>query len=315
MKTRLLLTIASSMVFAISVFAQPLTPFAYFPFDSNFTDVMGAVIATTEGDVTIVTDSVRGGVASFPGGTGSDPHWIRLSDTAWGMPAVTYCMWFKLNSVNTWARLFQAGTQAAYGGQPEVWLAVASDRTNGALCWSIDFDHSGGPEFPGEVLVVDTWYHVCFGLDDISAKLWMNGELVADSLHNMGSLEDDVCPDIYLGKSVWPADPLLNGYIDDFKIYNELLFDRDVEDIYNTVSVIPVMKPVEPTIYTSNGRIYIRDADNFNIHSVKIFNIAGQLVYQTNDHVRIIDANLPISVYIVSIDSDRGSFKRKIVLR
>jgi hypothetical protein len=320
MKTKLLFSILFSFALAISAIAQAPAPYAEFPFDDDFDDTQGAVSAVPMGDVVLVDDDERGSVAFFPGGASDAGNYIELSTSAWGMSAVTYSLWFKAQAVETWARLFAAGTQDGGTATPNVWSTVANGRLGGNMSFTADFDFSAGPELDyGAPAPLETWTHVCLGLDDMNAKFWVDGILISEMPHNMGNLSDSEMPNIYLGKAMWP-DPLFFGFMDDFRIYDKLISDEEAEAIFNYVP-----EPEEPAavndmnakshIYAYDGKIYIKNAANFNIQAVNIFNTAGQLMFQTNKYVNYIEANLASGVYVVELKSEEGSFKKKLAIQ
>lgn len=317
MKTNLLLTLFCCVIFAWTANAQSPVPYADFPFDEDFDDAMGNVLLDAGGDITIDEDSERGGCVYFPGGTNADPHYITLYPEAWGLPEITYSMWFKLESVATWSRLFTGGTEGQGSSAHEIWTSPANGRFGGNLTCSADYDFRQGPEVDcGIKPELDTWYHFSFGLDEDILRVYLDGELISEVDHPVGPLDEAELPNIYLGKSVW-NDPLLNGWIDDFRIYDKLIDDDEAMAIYNGEAYVGVkdLNDSGIKVYPSNGKIYVKNINNSNIQSVKIFNTVGQLKYQTNQVKGMIDANLEPNVYLVSVKTEKGTFQNKLIIQ
>ena len=94
------------------------------------------------------------------------------------------------------------------------------------------------------------WVHVAVTLGANTATLYINGTAVATN--NAFTLAPDAFnPAVnYIGKSQWSADPLFNGQIDDFRIYNYALSAAEVGGI---VASIPPPAPGSVSASGGNG--------------------------------------------------------------
>lgn len=93
---------------------------------------------------------------------------------------------------------------------------------------------NGGAEQRVETaaLPLNQWVHVAVTLGDNSAKLYVNG-VEAASASDFTIKPSDFKPAVnYIGKSQF-NDPLLNGMIDEFRIYNYALSSEEIEAVYN----------------------------------------------------------------------------------
>jgi hypothetical protein len=80
------------------------------------------------------------------------------------------------------------------------------------------------------VLATGQWVHVAVTLGAPNARLYVNGVNVASS-NAITIRPSDFKPVLnYLGKSQWP-DPLFNGRIDDFRLYNHVLSGNEVASL------------------------------------------------------------------------------------
>ena len=76
------------------------------------------------------------------------------------------------------------------------------------------------------------WVHVAVTLGNGTAKLYVNGALKA-TMSGVTIKPSDFQPSAnYIGKSQFP-DPLFNGMVDEFRIYNRVLSDAEIGAVYN----------------------------------------------------------------------------------
>jgi hypothetical protein len=321
MKTKLL-SVAGLFLSGV-LCAQP-TPFASFSFDTDFNDAQENVTSSLIGTTlpTIADDPVRGKVAAFAGGANSVGTAVTMSLNSYAFTAATYNVWINVNALDTWSRFFTFGTEAASGTADEFWSTPA----NGRLGQRMSVTEDGGTGFNGvevpfsdETIETGRWYMFTAALNATNVKLWVDGVVAGDSLHDCGNTAADRVIEVaYLGKSVWP-DPILNGYLDNFKIFDSYLSDADVLALYNAEKIEtgtkPISKDLNFTVYTSGNQIIVNNPDNALISSVKVYNMAGGLMMQTTKFNGVLNHNLPSSLYIVKIQSNKGEYVTKISVK
>lgn len=72
--------------------------------------------------------------------------------------------------------------------------------------------------------------------DKVQARLYLNGNVVAQS-DNFTIKPTDISPSLcFIGRSMFKADALFSGHIDDFRIYNYALSDDEVAAIMEDTS-------------------------------------------------------------------------------
>jgi hypothetical protein len=273
-----------------TLFAQAPTPFAFFPFNTDFNDVMKNVTAKLIGTVlpTITDDPVRGRVVSFPGGDDTVGSAIFLSFNSYAFNEATYTLWIKVNALDPYARFFDFGTESSWGTKDNFWATPANGRFAQRMSVTID----AGTDFAGvevpygdDVINVNQWYMFTAALNKTNLKLWVDGVPVADSLHDSNSTaaERDIS-EAYLGKSTYPTDPILNGYLDNFKIFDKFLTDEQVKDIYDAEKDVsdPVQKVKSTTVFVYPNPVidYLNIIADFD--KVIIDNILGQEISSIN---------------------------------
>jgi hypothetical protein len=131
------------------------------------------------------------------------------------------------------ARLFDFGT----GTSSYMFLAPASGGNT--LRYAITTG-GGEQQINGPALSAGTWHHVAVTLSGTTGTLYVDG-LAAGSNNSMtlkpsslGSTTQN-----YIGKSQFP-DPLLNGRVDDFRIYNRALSNAEISMLFSASGVVPV---------------------------------------------------------------------------
>jgi hypothetical protein len=216
-------------VLPVAVFAQPpASPGAAlqhrYSFNGDARDSVGHADGTLQGAATISDgqvhlDGTRGTYVNLPGGLIA------------GEKAVTFEFWARLGTNRGWCRVFDQGSDTfVNGGRLDLYFSP----------------HSGAGDFrltvmdpnPTErVLRVrgnldnQTNLHVACVLDPASGfmGIYTNGN-VAVFTNNLTSLESVATNRFYLGRSLFPTDPPLNGSIDEFRIYNAALSAAQISD-------------------------------------------------------------------------------------
>ena len=153
--------------------------------------------------------ALSGGYADLPNGIVS------------GLNDFTIATWFYLDSLGTWSRVFDFGSnetvnmfltpQAGYSGGPLRFAITTSGNQN-------------EQQLNGPSLSTGQWYHVAITLDGNLGKMYVNGfEVVMNENMTLSPSDMGITTQNYLGDSQYGGDPALLGRIDDFRIYPEAL--------------------------------------------------------------------------------------------
>ena len=178
-------------------------------------------------------------------------QFIQLPHEVATMPEMTICTWVRMNSTKNWQRIFDFGN----GTNQYMFL---SPIVNGEMRFVMK---NGGDEeiLSTTKMVANTWKHVAVSIGADAVVLYVDGVEVARST-DMKIRPNDIRPVMnYIGRSQFIADPLLNGYVDDFRIYNYALSADEIvavtndlaSDINDTVTDADQLVPV--AIYTISG--------------------------------------------------------------
>lgn len=138
--------------------------------------------------------------------------------------------WVYLNSVTTWARIFDFGT----GTEKYMYLApkAGSGHVHFAITGSGNYGEEGIDG--ASALPTGQWVHVAVTISGSTGSLYVNGILVGQNtnMHFTPSALGTTTQN-YIGKSQF-SDPYLNGIVDDFRIYRGALTAADVQTLANS---------------------------------------------------------------------------------
>ncbi len=138
--------------------------------------------------------------------------------------------WVYLNSVSTWARIFDFGTGA------ERYLYLCPKAGSGKVRFAISNSGNYGEEgIDGDAaLPSGQWVHVAVTLSGTTGSLYVNGRLVGQTTGMAFAPKRLPSTSLnYIGKSQF-SDPYLNGKVDDFRIYRGALTLADVQTLAAT---------------------------------------------------------------------------------
>lgn len=106
-------------------------------------------------------------------------------------------------------------------GSKKLGAVTSLDEPNQAGCRTVD------------EIDLHTWYHISMTYDDESLKLYINGELAAAISKKFTTQFLDNDPVVIGSFLNSKNERYLNGYIDDVKIYNRVLSDKEILELYN----------------------------------------------------------------------------------
>ena len=136
------------------------------------------------------------------------------------------CVWFMFDSVRAWTRIFDFGEGAASG---RLFLA----RNEGLSTLRLDFKS----RIDGDVLLSSnpvgqgTWRHMCVSNQGREWTIYENG-IRSESVFASFDLDSIDLTSNFLGRSNWDDDLLLQGKLDEFRLYKKALSWNEVAEIY-----------------------------------------------------------------------------------
>lgn len=158
----------------------------------------------------------------------------------------TITVWVKMNSISNWMRVFDFGSGTSVYMFLTVQSGVSGNKSvvryaakNGGTEQQVSYNYT----FP-----LNTWTQLAVTQSGNTCRLYINGAQVASN--NNISIKPSVLGSTtlnYLGKSQH-ADPLLNGSIDEFKVYSRALSDAEISQGLKlnqlvSIAALPVKRP------------------------------------------------------------------------
>ena len=191
---------------------------AHYRFEGNALDSVGTNHATVSGNPNFTT----GPIGSAIDLDGVD-DFVTLPSGVTNSQDITIAAWVKWDGGNAWQRIFD------FGNDTTSYMFLTPRSAANTMRFAITTG-SGEQMLETAALPTGEWVHLAVTLGGNTGILYVNGEpRVAGQILLDPS---DINPvNNYLGKSQWP-DPLLNGMIDDFRIYD---FALDMSQIASLV--------------------------------------------------------------------------------
>lgn len=169
------------------------------------------------------------GVPNYSTTKNSGTKSLNLTGTTYAMlpyaathqDEMTIAIWVRWNSNGkNWERLFDFGN-----GEQQYMFFTPSNGSQMRFVMKNNGDEQILTN--NKKLATTSWHHIAVTLkptgDKVQAILYLDGTNVAES-NDFTIKPSDIAPSVcYIGRSMFPADPLFNGRIDDFRIYNYAL--------------------------------------------------------------------------------------------
>ncbi len=222
--------------FADATLAITVYPFeqrAGLAFEDTLADTLGNYAATATGSPVFGTGRVgRGLIFDGVDDTLSLPAGVADSQD------LTIATWVYWNGGAAWQRIFDFGT-----GTGQYLMLTPSSGAN--LRFAI-VNNGVSQELNTTLMPVGRWVHVAVTLAGDTGRLYVNGALVATNAAMTLNPSDIRPTQNFIGDSQWAADPLFNGRIDDFRVYNQALSASDIAALVDLVPAVPLTLTATP---------------------------------------------------------------------
>uniref|UniRef100_UPI003216F74E LamG-like jellyroll fold domain-containing protein n=1 Tax=uncultured Draconibacterium sp. TaxID=1573823 RepID=UPI003216F74E len=280
-------------------------PVVYLPLDTDLSDASGNGNDATDAGVTataFVDDAERGKVAFFDTTSHATLPIVDALKFGAGQD-FSYALWMKINRVGgdpailgnkDWNNGRGKGfvmyvKNADVVGSPNFGINFGDGTTeaggsNERVYWTAS--ESGAPE-----CVDDNWHFVAVSFDrDDTIRVWVDGEqqyseAALSLMPGMAWDDDNNYPFTIMedGTGSYNEGKGLKGYIDELRVWNRVITDADVQEIYTPITSVHQRQTatLNSVIYPNpaNGLVNVRftshKADEARIH---IYNNAGILV-------------------------------------
>jgi len=138
--------------------------------------------------------------------------------------------WFALITMNGWNGESFGTIISKYGGGGECSAEELRIRPN----WPSNQDF-----YTCEEIQEDHWYHLCVTGNEDSTNVFLNGDLIATSLHSSEAYFANVPFEWTIGASALHHTYHFKGAIDDVGIWNRALTEAEISALYNSELPVP----------------------------------------------------------------------------
>lgn len=198
-------------------------PLSVYAFEGNLNNTFGEASAAAFGSPAYAEG--RNGQAIQLSGANNQYVQLPQDHALGGYDEITVAMWVNWSANSQWQRIFDFGNGTAQ------YLFLTPRSGDNTLRFAIK---NGGSEqaVNTDQLPLNQWVHVAATLGGGSAKLFVDG--VEKASAPVTIKPKDFKPAIhYIGKSQFAADPLFNGRLDDFAVYNRALSADEIFSLYS----------------------------------------------------------------------------------
>ena len=146
-----------------------------------------------------------------------------------GLNDFTISTWVKMDALSNWMRIFDFGT----GTSKYLFLTPQVNVTNGQSTVRYAIKNGGAEQVISYAYTfpLNTWVHFAVTQSGNTASLYINGDMVgSNTAVTIKPADLGITTQNYIGKSQFD-DPILNGSVDEFRIYNHALSEDQVQEL------------------------------------------------------------------------------------
>lgn len=241
----------------------------------------------------------------------------------------TISTWVRMDALSTWMRIFDFGT----GTSQYMFLTPQASVSGGVSTVRFTIKNGGSEQQVNYAYTwtLNTWTHVAIKRSHDTTSLYINGNRVAYNTgmtinpSDLGSTSLN-----YIGKSQY-SDPMLNGSVDEFRIYNYALSDQNISNLANnqllarTVTTVQAVAPAVTGKDDNRIVLYPNPVEHqlvIQLNSLKtgatlhLYNAVGVRVLSkalVSNTTYINMENLPAGMYYVQVVNGQQHITKKMV--
>lgn len=282
---------------------------AHYQFESN----------TLDSTKNLNHSAIFGGTSFVEGKVGSKAISLNGTNAFVKLPAnfanqkeITIATWVYWNGSTNGQRIFDFGN-----GQNE-YMYLSPKVVLGGLRFAIK---SGGSEqqLNAPALPTGKWSHLAVTLGSAGAGLYINGEIVAAS-NTIKIIPLDFKPVLnYIGRSQSNY-PLLNGKVDDFRVYNYALSASEIigiSGILSNVENVDLERGVSVWPVPANDVLFFNysSLNSNSLTTISLIKMDGRLIMKKFNVNELNVSDLPSGIYMLKLTNREVSYVKRIIIK
>lgn len=255
------------------------------------------------GDITFGYDGYIGKSAIFNGGAQTGNGYLQIDSSfnlydTWNGNGITISVWFKYKTGTAqFSRIFNFSVNDSPSNQ--FGISKNDLNSNGSLFF---FMFHNGTEYTSisnnNVYTFDKWHHIAWSISAAGEwKVYIDN--VRQNFTRTNGIPNIVFNKNYFGKSMYTSNNMLTGNIDDFRIYNKVLSEEEIDALANN-KVKVLASAVYKKQYVSVDSTYpVLECDKYNLlawyklngnnkdsseNGLHLINKEAGLLYDQNTH-------------------------------
>lgn len=266
------------------------------------------------GATSYVTGKVGSQAISLNGSTA----FVQLPANVTNYKEITIATWVYWRGATGWQRIFD------FGNDQTQYMFLTPNTGVGQLRFTIK---NGGAEqqLNSTALAIGRWNHVAITLSATGARMYVNGVLATESSAVTISPQDFKPVLNYIGRSQFSTDPLFNGNIDDFRVYNYALSATEVGQISGLLS-----DDKSGISYANNLNLYpvpAKDILNVSYSSkstnqlstLSLYDTYGKLILSkhvdADNQAQLDVSSFPTGMYMLKLTNSEESLMKKVLIK
>jgi hypothetical protein len=282
----------------------PNSAIAEYNFNNNYNNVLGSNPFIANTGTQFVTD--RHGNSASALSISNTGTTAIIPNLPYGSSSRTVSVWTRVNSFSAqpYNFLFSYGGNGTTG---KSFCGSVTATNAAALGYNENFN-----VFPSNT--TGTWYHYVFVYNGTTVKIYRNGILLGSGTYTWSTFNYNSLFKLGTGVS---GELYFSGAVDDLKIYNYVLTDAEVTNLYTNNSLTSEnfnANNLEVGLYPNPVNDILNIDTKEEVLSVEVFALQGQKVMSSKQN-KINVAELPAGIYLVRIEDVNNNIATKKIIK
>lgn len=289
---------------AVQTGPAPTGPIAEYSFDNTYNNLLGLAPFSANAGTSFTTDR-----HSNPSGAiniSSLGSTATIANLPYSNVPRTVSVWVKLNNYDTGSFI-----------NPVFYYGTLSN--NNMFGGTVDNGETSIFGYNNNYTVtttnnLSTWYHYVYVYDGTNAKIYKDGVLLNSQAKSWSTINDN---NLFRIGSSFAGAGSFNGAIDDLKIYNYVLTDAEVTNLYTNNSLTSEnfnANNLEVGLYPNPVNDVLNIDTKEELSSVEVYALQGQKVLSSKEN-KINVSQLPAGIYLVRIEDVNNNIATKKIIK